>query len=224
MRTCIFIPARGGSVGVKHKNLRKVGEKSLLERAVKCGISSRVCENDVWVSSDSDAILTEAERFGARAHKRSHAASSDIASTEEAMAEFWSTHPLYDAMILMQATSPLTHPNDVAAAHAMFCEKGCDSLLSVEQLHRFRWAKTGEEWTAANYDPTMRPRRQDWSGEMYETGAFYITRREGFHASGSRLWGRIEAFCVDSSRSIDVDTEDDLTIANAYLSASNGSF
>lgn len=31
---------------------------------------------------------------------------------------------------------------------------------------------------AANFDANKRPRRQDWQGELIETGMFYFARRE----------------------------------------------
>lgn len=31
---------------------------------------------------------------------------------------------------------------------------------------------------AVNFDPNKRPRRQDWQGELIETGMFYFARRE----------------------------------------------
>ena len=56
------IPARGGSKGIKNKNLQKVGNKSLLQRA----INSAIQHMDVIVSTDSEAIKSEALKNGAK--------------------------------------------------------------------------------------------------------------------------------------------------------------
>lgn len=56
------IPARGGSKGIKNKNLQKVGNKSLLQRA----INSIIQYMDVIVSTDSEAIKSEALKNGAK--------------------------------------------------------------------------------------------------------------------------------------------------------------
>ena len=36
----------------------------------------------------------------------------------------------------------------------------------------------GETTKPLNLDPSNRPRRQDWNGELCENGSFYITNRE----------------------------------------------
>lgn len=45
---------------------------------------------------------------------------------------------------------------------------------------KLRWQQVANSirLTAINFDPKMRPRRQDWPGELVETGMFYFIRRE----------------------------------------------
>ena len=56
MKFLAIIPARGGSKGIKNKNLRKVGNESLLERAIK-SVNDLM---DTIVSTDNVKIKGEA--------------------------------------------------------------------------------------------------------------------------------------------------------------------
>ena len=56
MNIVAIIPAKGNSKGLKDKNLRKVGQKSLLERSIIELKKSKFID-DIFVSSESDKIL-----------------------------------------------------------------------------------------------------------------------------------------------------------------------
>lgn len=60
---CI-IPARGGSKGIKFKNLRKVCGKPLIYYPIKAAIKSRVCDK-IIVSTDCKKIKKIAKKYGA---------------------------------------------------------------------------------------------------------------------------------------------------------------
>ena len=81
------IPARGGSKGIKDKNIQPVMGVPLVGRSIY--YSKKVSEiQKVFVSSDSKKILDVGEYYGADSHIRSKRASSDSASTEDALFDF----------------------------------------------------------------------------------------------------------------------------------------
>ena len=49
----------------------------------------------------------------------------------------------------------------------------------------------GDNFKPLNYDPSNRPRRQDFDGCTVENGAFYITRKEIIEKFKTRLAGNI---------------------------------
>lgn len=53
-----FIPARGGSVGIKNKNLQKVGGKTLIKRSFEHAVTSDIFDN-IIISTDSFDIASE---------------------------------------------------------------------------------------------------------------------------------------------------------------------
>ena len=64
-----LIPARSGSKGIINKNLKKIEKLSLVEKAVKNLKSSKKIK-DVFVSSDSQKILSKISKFGGIPFKR----------------------------------------------------------------------------------------------------------------------------------------------------------
>ena len=64
MTILVVVPARGGSRGIPRKNLREVGGRSLVRRAVEAGLESRRADR-VVVTTDDHEIATEAIAAGA---------------------------------------------------------------------------------------------------------------------------------------------------------------
>ena len=86
IHTLAVILARGGSKGIKNKNLYKINGKPLLYWSILASLRSKKI-NYTWVSSDSEKILNFSKKIGARILKRSKKNSSDSASSEEAWLE-----------------------------------------------------------------------------------------------------------------------------------------
>merc|ERR1712194_224323 len=102
-------------------------------------------------------------------------------------------HPDYDVLALIQATSPLVTPKDFQDALVLFEKNGGDSLVTAVRSHRFLWSVVPDTGAAQakNYNPTKRPLRQEWGGELIENGAFYFTTKELFERTHCRLGGKI---------------------------------
>ncbi|CAN5830296.1 hypothetical protein BH24ACT6_BH24ACT6_14640 [soil metagenome] len=78
------IPARGGSKGIPHKNLREVGGRPLLARAVDTCVA-RPAIDLVVVSTDDDAIAGTARAAGAEIVERPAELSGAAATSESAL-------------------------------------------------------------------------------------------------------------------------------------------
>ena len=85
MSSCVaIIPARGGSKGIKDKNLQKIGGISLVGRAVEACFDAKF--DEVFILSDSEKIRDEAGKFGAN---KSYERPSEISHSTSHMFELY---------------------------------------------------------------------------------------------------------------------------------------
>lgn len=186
-RCIALLPLRGGSRGIPRKNIKDLAGRPLFDWALQAAMDSG-CFAEVWVSTEDDEIATLAQARGAQIHRRSQETASDTASSESVLLEFAQAQPDFDVLALVQATSPLTRPEDFRSAKKRFLAENAASLVTAVRRHGFRWSPEGEP---LNYEPRQRPRRQDWDGELVENGAFYFTRKELLLSEQCRLGGKI---------------------------------
>ncbi|XP_059059152.1 uncharacterized protein LOC131852500 isoform X2 [Achroia grisella] len=172
-----LILARGGSKGVRLKNLQTVGGTTLLRRAINTALKAGI--NDVTVSTDHPVIALEAIKSGASLFHRSRITATDGAPSIWGASEFLAAKPHVTVLVLIQATSPFTQASQVQhAVKKLNSPKAYDCVFSVVKSFKLRWRYDNSDYvTALNFQIEARPRRQDWNGELVETGAFYITRR-----------------------------------------------
>jgi len=221
LRTVAFIPVRGGSKSIPEKNIRMLAGRPLVhwtrDAALGCARIDRV-----FVSSDSPRIR-EVAGEGASDRlsviDRSAETATDTASTESALLEF-ASDVAFEWVVLIQATSPLLTSADLDRALAHRERSGADSLVSVTRHHRFRWRRDASgRAVPENYDPRARPRRQDWPGELYESGAFYVTSREALLESRCRISGRVTVWEMPPESAVELDEPADWTVVEGLLRA-----
>lgn len=131
-----MVPARSGSKGIPHKNMRRIGGVSLIGRSgITLGqvpfLDARV------ISTDSEEYAAEARRYGLEApFLRPPELSGDRAGAVETL-----QHALheserhfgtrFDVVLIIEPTSPLRTPDDLAAAVDLLLDTGADSVVTV---------------------------------------------------------------------------------------------
>jgi CMP-N,N'-diacetyllegionaminic acid synthase len=223
VRVAAIIPARGGSKRLPMKNMARVGGQTLVERAV---LSAALCD-DIWVSTDDPAIAAHAALLGVRVLMRPAHLATDVASTEAVMQHWWRSlrsgeRP--DAICLLQPTSPLRTHEHVAEAVELLETSGADSVVSVRlNLHAHFVGRSYPREGWREFRPfrprDWRPRTQDARELTEENGAIYLTRRESWERTGNRMGGVIAELRMSDAESVDIDTADDLAVAEALLAA-----
>jgi N-acylneuraminate cytidylyltransferase len=215
MRWLAYMPLRGGSKSIPGKNIRPLAGKPLFTWALAEALASG-CFEEVWAGTDSLDIRRAVEREfpdRVRLFERSAATCTDAASTESALLEFMA-HTGFDVLCTVQATAPLTRAGDFRAARRRFLDEHADSLLTATRSKRFYWNERGEP---LNYDPAMRPRRQDFAGTLMENGAFYFTTRAVLIEHGCRLGGRISIYEMPPQSATELDEPGDWAVLEALL-------
>lgn len=209
LKIVTIIPARGGSKGIKNKNLMRISGFPLLNYAVNASLNSN--SDETWVSSDSDKILNHALSIGSKVLKRPSEISGDLASSESALLHF-AQHVSFDIMVFIQATSPLLLGDDINKGLEMM--KDYDSVVSVTENNQLLWVGNNPQ-----YDINSRKRRQDSSQSYLETGGIFITTKNGLLKSQNRLNGLIGLLPIPKVRSFDIDTMEDVEVVEIVLNA-----
>ncbi|XP_078276113.1 N-acylneuraminate cytidylyltransferase-like [Rhinoraja longicauda] len=209
-----LVLARGGSKAIPLKNIKLLAGYPLLawvlRAAVDCGLF-----HSVWVSTDHDKIAKVAEKYGAKVHRRSAATSNDSSTSLDAIMEFLEAHKEIDVIGNIQCTSPCLKPSHLTEVIQMMKEKNdYNSVFSVVRRHQFRWLEVaeGQVTQPMNLDPSKRPRRQDWPGELYENGSFYFATA-ALIKSGCLQGGKVAYYEMAPEYSVDIDVDIDWPIA-----------
>ncbi len=216
---CI-IPARGGSKGVHRKNLREVGGRTLIRRAVDAATSATMIDT-VIVSTDDTEIAAEATEAGAEVLHRPPELAGDAATSESALLHALEHHPSglegCEVVVFVQCTSPYISPADLDSAIRMVISDGYDCVFAAVRSHAFLWRldKDGNA-VGVNHSSSVRLRRQDLQAEYRETGAFYVMRASGFRLACHRFFGRVGVYEVAMQSAIEIDSEDDLSLADRF--------
>jgi CMP-N-acetylneuraminic acid synthetase len=215
-----IILARGGSKGIKNKNLILINNKPLIYWSIKSALK---CKNilNVWVSSDSEKILKVSKKLGANIIKRPRRLSGDISSSESGWLHainYIKKHSHIKFVVALQATSPLRDKNDLTSAIKTFFINRYDSLFSSSINGAFfRW-KLKNKTLKSNYNlDKIRPRRQLIDTELIENGSFYIFSAEKFIKNKKRLFGKIGTFIQNKSQRFEIDDFEDVFIIDSIM-------
>lgn len=222
MNIVAIIPARGGSKGIPRKNLKPIAGRPLIEWTI--GQALAVPGLRVIVSTEDAEIAATAATAGAEVVERPAELALDTTATEpvveHVIAQLSARGERPDAVMLLQATSPVRLEGTLERAIAEFVSSGADAMLGVVPQAPFLW-----HWgfpTRADYDHTRRPRRQELKSSDFryrETGSVYLTKTEIYEREHNRLGGRIGLFVMADIEGSDVDTLLDWELAEARLRA-----
>ena len=206
MITLALFPLRGGSKSIPKKNIKPLAGKPLAAWGLEAAVRARQIDA-VYVSTDSDEIaeVVQGLGIGVQVIHRPVEYATDEASTESVMLHFL-REVTCDLLVTIQATSPLLAAQDLDRAVAQLHQQRLDSMLSAVRTKRFFW---NDDATPINYDPLLRPRRQDFPGTLMENGAFYMTRRDILQRYQCRLGGKVGIYEMDESTALEIDEPED---------------
>ncbi len=186
MKILGLIPARGGSKGVPHKNKKVLGDLPLISYSINSAIKSKLIHN-ILVSTDCVDLFQIAENSGCkppfiRPSALSQDSSTSLEVVQHAISFFEEQGILYDAVCLLQPTSPFRKEGFIDSAIQQFIDKQVDSLVSVLPVpHEYNphWTFEIQEkglLKIATGEEHIIPRRQDLPKAYHRDGSIYITK------------------------------------------------
>ncbi|WMJ78651.1 acylneuraminate cytidylyltransferase family protein [Sedimentibacter sp. MB35-C1] len=224
---CI-IPARGGSKGVHRKNLRNLGNKPLIQWTIEEAKKSKYI-NRIIVSTEDKEIEDACMQMGAEVVERPKELAADDSPTIDSM--LYTLKVLEDNekyfpnyVMLLQCTSPFRTVTDIDTAIERLLSKSKDfkSLISVTKEENPPWwlksiNEDGIIKDFITYDKKQYSRRQSFPPLYRLNGAIYICDIDEFKKHRTFEIENTLAYIMDSNSSVDIDTEDDLELAEYIL-------
>lgn len=224
MKTLYLIPARGGSKGIPHKNIRPLAGVPLIGYSV--AVARELADDaDICVSTDDPEIAAVAERMGLRVpFMRPAELATDRSGSYEVMLhalDFYRGRGIdYDTLVLLQPTSPLRRASDVRRALALYTPE-VDMVVTVREAASNPYYNCYE----AGDDGFLRiskgdggyTRRQDAPKCWEYNGAVYVINVESLRRMPMGRFRRRVMCEMDAARSVDLDTELDWLVAERLV-------
>lgn len=227
MRVLGIVPARGGSKGIPRKNVRLLGGRPLLAHTADAALAARRLSR-VVLTTDDEEIAEAGRRCGLevpflRPAELARDDTPTLPVLQHAVAELERAGDRFDAVCLLQPTSPLRRAGDIDGCIELLASEGLDSVVSVLPVpheHNPHWVyfrdaegllrlSTGEEQPI--------PRRQELPPAFYRDGAVYVVRRDVLMNGGSLYGRRLGGYLTDPARNVNLDTPADWDRAERLL-------
>lgn len=217
----IIIPARGGSKGIKNKNIVNVAGKPLIYYTIRPALSAlkNHLVSKVVVSTDSPQIAEISQKLGAsvpflRPERISGDKAKSIDLVIHALDFFKKKGADYDFVVLLQPTSPLRSYEDIEGAVTLFRKHNCDGLISVCREERVDetelYYKQKDVGMPLSPNHNQGIRRQDLKELFIRNAAIYITSAEYLKKENKIISDNPLLFEMPLNRSLDIDTKKDL--------------
>lgn len=225
-----IIPARSGSKGLKDKNLKKFGNLNLIENSVKSLLDSGAIQKIV-VTSDSEGYLnslkglfsSQIETGEIWLHLRTIEHARDNSEVDPMLIalvkEMRQRGMEFESLGLFYPTSPLRTGMHVKEAVDTFFSEKYQSLLSLESFSDYVWKEKDGAICPVNYNPMNRVSRQYHTVKYFrENKSIYLFYANNLLKNKSRLTKDPGYYLMSKLVSIDIDSWEDLTIANLIRS------
>ena len=226
LRLLAVVPARGGSKGIPLKNIQPVLGIQLVARVAKL-INSIDYIDAAVISSDDEKIIEIAREHGLDAPFRrpQHLSGDCISDFQVLVHALTETEKVkettFNAVLMLQPTSPMRRRHHVTGAIDMFADEGYDSVWSVSPTdsknHPLKQL-TIEAGELGYYDKDGAGiiARQQLRPLYQRNGIVYVISRECLLEHGNIKGERTGAYLVEEP-SVSIDTVYDIELAEYFM-------
>lgn len=221
------ICARGGSKGVKNKNLRPLGGRPLLAYSLEQARTSGLFDV-IAVSSDSPDILAVArDNFADVLVERPSELATDTAGKLPAIQHCVRTveqerGTRFDVIVDLDATSPLRSVADIQGAVKLLETEGVANVITAAPARRspyFNLVEVGRDGVVRLSKPLAEPieRRQDAPPCFDMNASIYVWQRSALFDHSTLFLSDTRLFVMPEERSTDIDSELDFQVVELLL-------
>ena len=224
-----IIPARSGSKGVLHKNLRLLAGKPLIGYAIEVGLKAPSVDR-VIVTTDDAEIADVARKYGAEVPfmRPAELAGDDVPDQPvfQHALKWLETQENYQSQFVLnlRCTTPLKTIQDIETVVQKLRETGCDSVRTMTRVrgdHHPYWMFKERNGLVETFidglDMTKFNQRQLLPA-VYRLNGVVDGAKRAVMMNHPRFWGdSMEIVEIPEARSYDIDTELDFKFLEFIL-------
>lgn len=224
MKTLVVIPARGGSKGIPHKNIKLLNGKPLICYSIDVAREFTTDDN-ICVTTDDDEIIKVVAEYGLKVpFKRPDYLATDTCGSNEVIQhayQFYADKGVrYDAILLLQPTSPFRKVEFLKEAVALY-DDNIDMVTSVKLSSCNPYYDGFEEdadglLKISKGDGTIE-RRQDAPSVWQQNGSIYVINAKSLMEKGLAHFTKIRKYAMSELYSVDIDNPFDWKVAELVI-------
>lgn len=231
MRILGLIPARGGSKSIPEKNIKILKGKPLIQYTIEAAKNAKELTHLI-LSSDDESIIEVAKKLDlevpfVRPKNLAKDTSPTLVVIQHALKFYEAQNIYFDAVCLLQVTSPFKTGMFIDEAIKKFTESDCDALVSIQKVpdeYNPHWVFKKDkvdnlELFTGEKDIIFR--RQDLPEVYHRDGLIYITKTNVLLEQNSLYGSKLAYIKSPSDFTINIDTLEDWNKAEAFLNLNN---
>lgn len=227
MKVLGIVTARAGSKGVPRKNIRELCGKPLLSYTAEAALASNKLSR-VVLSTEDEEIAKVGRACGLevsflRPQELARDNTPSLPVVQHAVHFLEAQGARFDAVCILQPTSPLRLSTDIDSAIEVFEKSNADSVVSVLEVpicfnpHKIYLMRDDGSLYLSTGEPEPISRRQNIPPAYRRNGAVYLSRRDVVMQQDSLYGKRVMGVLMPEDRSIDIDTLEDWDRAEALM-------
>jgi len=227
MNRICTICARGGSKGVKNKNIREINGLPLIAYSIRQAKQSGLF-SAVSVSSDSEEILAVARQWGAdllvkRPEHMATDSAAKIPAIQHCVRETEERQGIiFDTVVDLDATSPLRDKQDIVNAVAMLERERVSNVITGAPARRspyFNLVEINSSGAVELSKKLAHPivRRQDAPKTYDMNASIYVWSRDALFTQNGLFQADTLLYVMPEERSVDIDSELDFKMVELLL-------
>lgn len=228
MSAVAIIPARGGSKRLPRKNIVDFLGRPIIAFTIDAAVQSR-CFDRVVVSTEDDEIAKICSRFDVLIDRRSPQLATDTVTLVEVCMDFLDREQKagrnWDVLACLYATAPLRNADDVRGTVALIEPGRCGFAMAVTTYGHYphQALKFADDARLTPMWPDLVERRVAELPRLRAgNGSTYVVDVEEFRRHRSFYGPNLKGFEMPASRSVDIDTKEDLRLARSLAQLGNG--
>ena len=221
-----FIFARGGSKGLKDKNIKKFNGKPLIYWTIKELKKSKFIDS-IYLSTDSKKIRNIANKYKIqtpflRPKNLSKDTSAEIFAWKHFINFLKKENKMPSIFFSCPVTSPLREVSDINNMINLFFKKKADTVVGITESHRNPYFNMMKENNRKKLSVVLKSQKKIYNRQncpvIYDLTTFgFIVKTKNILKNKDILKGNVYGYKVPKKKAIDIDDEQDFKFAEFIM-------